>query len=56
MRFLIFADILSSKPNKAKNSLPKFQFFDLIWHVYQNEKTQHLRGRFKSKKQFKFSF
>ena len=62
LRFLIFADFLSSMPNKAKN-LTFYQIFDLIWHVIQksakthkNEKTQHLRGRFKSKMQFKINF
>ena len=50
--------------NNVKNStfFPKFQILDLIWHVIQksakihkNEKTQHLRGHFKSKQQFKNS-
>ena len=37
LRFLIFAEFLSSMPNKAKkiNFYPIFPIFDLIWHVIQ---------------------
>ena len=52
-------------PNNAKNSnfLPNFPIFDLIWHVIQkiskihkNEKTQHLMGCVKTKKEFKIDY
>ena len=61
-----FADFLSFMPNKAKNStfLPNFPIF---WpylacnsknqqKLPKNEKTQHLMGCFKSKKEFKINF
>ena len=65
LRFLIFAGFLSFMPNKAKNSTfyQIFKFLTLFGMLFKksakthkNEKTQHLMGCFKYKKQFKINF
>ena len=61
----IFADCFSSMSNKTNNSTfyQIFQFLTLFGMLFKksakthkNEKMQHMRGRFKSKKQFKIIF